>query len=301
MVKKNFLTGEYVIFSPDRLKRPQNFSKNNIIKSSILDCPFCLENAFMTFEPMYKLFEKEIRIIENKYPIICKDNDFFGLHYVIIDTKDHYKRIENYTDEHIFYLMKAIRENLKNIYFDKRIRYVQVFKNQGINAGASQEHSHWQILALPILPYKQQKIVQAFKEYEKNTGNCYLCDLKFEENIIEENEEFIAFCPNDSLFSYEINIMPKKHILNFLNLDEDRLKLLGCILKSCIKRLNVIYKGLDYNIFIYSSLRKTDEHHIFLKIIPRIGNFGGFEISTGMFVNSVLPCIATKNLKEAII
>lgn len=298
MIRKNFLTGDYVIFSTERAKRPQYIKKEGI--DICINCPFCLENKHNLIN-IYEAFNEEIRIIQNKYPIVKDTKDFFGLHQVIIETKEHNKKMQDFSNEHMFYLMKTIKENFEKFYKEKRLRYVQFFKNQGFTSGASQPHSHWQILGVPILPKKQEKIVQAFKNFKQETGKCYLCSLNLEKYIIEQNEYFVAFCPEDSLFFYEINIMPKKHILSIKNLDEKGIKALGEILRNSIKRLNFIYNEIDYNICLFNGLREEDEHHFFFQIIPRLGNVGGYEFSTGMFVNSILPEMAAKNLKEVII
>ena len=155
MIKKNFLTGEYVIFSLDRAKKPQNI-KTNILTTPIKFCPFCIENKKMTSEPIYSCFNDEIRLVYNKYPIIVSNEENYGVHYVLIDTKNHEKDIINYTNEHMFYLTKSIKDILNMLYEDEKLKYVQIFKNKGINAGASQSHSHWQILGLSILPNKKK-------------------------------------------------------------------------------------------------------------------------------------------------
>ncbi len=296
LIKKNFLTGEYVIYSLDRAKRPQNIKKD-ILTTPIKLCPFCIENNHMTSEPIYKSFNDEIRLIYNKYPITQYDTENYGIHYVLIDTKDHEKNIINYTDEHMFYLMKCIKDILNILYEDKKLKYVQVFKNQGINAGASQSHSHWQILGLSILPNKQKYMINALKSYEKQYGKCYFCIMDYSQNLVYENNDFIAFCPNDSLYCYEINIIPKHHITNIRYLNDEMLASLGAILKKCIIKLNLIHNNLDYNICLYNGFRKEDEYHFFLQIIPRVGSLAGFEFSTGMFVNSILPVDAAKSLR----
>lgn len=299
MIKKNFLTGDYVIFSPERVKRPQLIAEKEIIDLAN-NCPFCLANKNMIQDRyLYEAFNNEIRVIQNKYPIVKEQKDFFGIHQVIVDTKEHNKRLHNFSDEHIFYLMKTIKDCMENFYNDKRLRYVQFFKNQGYIAGASQPHSHWQILGVPVLPRKQEKIVQTFKQYELKMKSCYLCDLNLDNLKIEENDYFISFCPEDSIYFYEINIIPKNHILSIKYLNDEQLKQLAKILKNSIKRLNYIFKNLDYNICLFNCLREEDEHHFFFQIVPRLGNFGGYEISTGMFVNSILPYEASKNLKNA--
>ncbi|WP_250278240.1 galactose-1-phosphate uridylyltransferase [[Clostridium] colinum] len=297
MIRKNFLTGEYVIFSLDRVKRPQNIKKD-ILTTPIKFCPFCTENKHMISEPIYRSFNDEIRLIYNKYPIISDINENYGVHYVLIDTKSHEKSIINYTDEHMFYLMKSIKDILNILYKDKNLKYVQIFKNQGRNAGASQSHSHWQILGLSILPNKQKYMIDVLNKYEKENKKCYFCSNNFDENIVYENNEFLAFCPEDCLYCYEINIIPKKHITSIRYLDDTMLEQLGIILKKCLIKLNLIYINLDYNICVYNGFKEEDEYHFFIQIIPRIGNLAGFEFSTGMFVNSVLPKEAAKSLRE---
>ena len=297
MIKKRFLTGDYVIFSPERLKRPKAICQQE--KTDIEgNCPFCLSNRDMLTDYLYEIFNEEIRIVDNTYPIIKNKDDFFGIHQVMIDTKEHKKKMEDFSDEHMFYLMKAIKESFEKFYKEKRLKYVQFFKNQGSTAGATLVHSHWQILGISVLPEKQQKILQAFKKYKDKTGKCYLCDLNLEKYKIEENEHFIAFCPENSVFFFEINIIPKEHIVDFKVLDDEKLKELGKILRNSIKRLNILYNNLDYNICLFNALREEDFHHFFFQIIPRLGTMGGYELSTGMFVNSILAENAVKILKE---
>ncbi len=297
MIKKNFLTGEYVIYSLDRAKRPQNIKKDILI-TPVKFCPFCIENKHMTPKEIYTSFNDEIRLIDNKYPIITDDREAYGIHYVLIDTKDHEKNIINYTDEHMFYLIKSIKDILNILYEDKKLKYVQIFKNKGINAGASQSHSHWQILGLSMLPNKQKYMINMLKQYEREKGKCYFCSIDYTNNLVYENNSFLAFCPKDSLYCYEINIIPKKHITNIRYLDDILLKQLGVILKKCLIKLDLIYSNVDYNICVYNGFREDNEYHFFIQIIPRVGNLAGFEFSTGMFVNSILPEDAAKNLRE---
>lgn len=297
MIKKNFLTGEYVIFSLDRLKKPQSI-KNNILTTPIKCCPFCIENKNMTSEPIYSSFNDEIRLVYNKYPILVSNPENYGIHYVLIDTKGHDKNIINYTDEHMFYLMKSMKDILNILYEDEKLKYVQIFKNKGINAGASQSHSHWQIIGLSILPNKQKYMIDCLKNYENENNKCYFCSIDYRENLVYENNGFVAFCPEDSLYCYEINIMPKEHITNIRHLDDYMLDQLGKILKKCLIKLDLVYSNIDYNICIYNGFREENEYHFFIQIIPRVGNLAGFEFSTGMFVNSMLPKDAAKALRQ---
>lgn len=296
MIKQNFLTGEYVVFSLNRAKRPKDM-KRNVLNTPKNLCPFCIENKHMIQDAIYTNYNEEIKLINNKYPILSNGEDY-GIHFVLIDTKSHDKNIVDFSNVHMYYIMKAMQDILNILYTDKKLRYVQIFKNQGINAGASQSHSHWQIIGLSMLPNKQRYMLDALKKYKQMNNACYFCNIDYQKTIVCENSGFVAFCPEDALYCYEINIMPKDHITSFRYFKDDMLNQLGSILKISIEKLNKMYLNLDYNICVYNSFREEDDQHFFIQIIPRMGNIAGFEFSTGMFVNCVSPQDASNNLRS---
>ena len=297
MIKKNFFTGAYVLFSENRSKRPNSFNSKIISK-----CPFCLENSFMIKEPVLKSCDDKIRIIENKYPFICTHDENFGIHEVLIDTLNHNQKLHQFSDIHIFNLIKIITKRINQLEQYNEIKYVQIFKNQGKNSGASLEHSHWQLVGLSFLPTKQQQIFNAFNIYKKNTNKCYLCSLNLNDLIFEQNNCFLAFCPEDSATCFEVNITSKKHIQHIKMFNANELNELALILKTTLIRLNTIYPNLDYNICFFNSSKKIQtNHHFFIQIIPRLGQMGGMELSSGCFINSCLPKNACKKLKDVII
>lgn len=127
-----------------------------------------------------------------------------------------------------------------------------------------------------------------------------MCDLNLDKLKIEENETFVSYCDENSAYYFEINVTPKKHITNFCDLDDFQLKELGQIIKNSVKRLSACYTNLSYNICFFVGFRPKHSYHFFIKIIPRLANFGGFELSTGMFANSAIPqcCTDILNSKE---
>lgn len=273
MMIKNHLTKKQIICSRCRLKRRKNLG----------NCPFCICNLHMIEEPIYTAFKDEIKVIKNKYPLTNK-------HYVVIDTKDHYKCITNFDDTHLYYLMDTFKYMINYLTKDENLKSVQIFKNSGKNSGATQKHSHFQITAMEIVPNKEEVI----KKASYNDTKCYLCNVDYKDLTVYENEHFIAFCPSDSVYSYEIDITPKAHITTMLSLDCDMLKSMGIairesiiLLKKTLKVLNVC-NDVDFNICIYNALTPP-KYHMFVQIIPRIYKFGGFELATDMYANSILP------------
>lgn len=303
-MRKCFLTDEYVFYAEERAKRPHSYKKINVRHTPKEVCPFCLENENMTPKKVYATEDNQIRIVPNKYPYLTPSEENFSVHDVVIDTLEHDERLSMFTYSHMEKLLKVLRHRVSYLEEDKRLKFVQVFKNQGIDAGASQSHSHWQITGLPVIPTRYEQMLHRMEIYKSYNGKCYFCDLKFEDRIIEENEDIIAFCPYDAKFSYEMHIMPKRHVHNFKHLNDKEIKSLAIVLKHCVMRLCKVYEGISYNICFYSSPNDEmyemyrENMHFFIQIIPRIGHMAGFEFSTGSFISSMLPENAAKKLRE---
>jgi UDPglucose--hexose-1-phosphate uridylyltransferase len=197
--------------------------------------------------------------------------------------------------------MRAIQHRFNELFEDKRSAYVQVFKNQGMDAGASQSHSHWQITSLCVIPVKMEHILQVLKNYYYENGECYFCDLKFGSRVVEENEDFTVYLPADGKFAYGMDILPKKHISSISDFTDAQLKNLGIALRNAVKRLVSVTPGVCYNVCFYSAPKgyEYDKYfHFYVQIIPRIGHMAGFEFSTGCYINSVLPEDGAKTLRE---
>ncbi|MGN1318397.1 MAG: DUF4931 domain-containing protein [Lachnospirales bacterium] len=301
MMKRCFLTGEYVFYATDRAKRPHSFKKTEVKTTPREYCPFCPEHESYTPGVLFASEDRSIRIVENKYPFIPKNSQFFGQHDVLIDTPNHDETLIQFSDEHMEKLIRVIYDRYKNLELDGRSRYVQVFKNQGKDAGASQSHSHWQITSLCVIPAKMEHLLGVLKKFYDDTGKCYFCNLNFEDRIVEENEDFISYIPADGKFPYGMDILPKRHIDSINKFTDREIKNFGIILRNSLQRLNKIKEDVSYNVCLYSAPKnsKSEKYfHFYAQIIPRIGYMAGFEFSTGCYINSTLPEIAAKELRE---
>ena len=292
MIKRCYLTGEYVFYATERANRPHSFK---IIDDSpsvpVQYCPFCPQNEHMTPKRIFGTEDNSIRIVPNKYPFITVDDESFGVHDVLIDTADHEERMYMFTDEHMHRLMQVIKNRVIELEADPRIKYVQVFKNQGKDAGASQSHSHWQIAALSVVPLKTEHLLSVLGSYCEDNGKCYFCHLDFGNRIIEENDMF---------FSY-MDILPKRHISSITEFTDKELESFGILLRNSVKRLEGIYKGVSYNVCFYSApkdCKNNKAFHFYAQIFPRIGHMAGFEFSTGCYINSVLPEVGAEKLRQ---
>ncbi|MBZ4667840.1 MAG: UDPglucose--hexose-phosphate uridylyltransferase [Epulopiscium sp.] len=325
-IRKDIVTGVWTIIAVERGKRPHDFEKQSIKKNSE-GCPFCAGNENQTPPEVlaYRTGQQEpnnskwkVRVVPNKYSALKEQNAVetikgfyetitgYGVHEVLIDTTDHEATIGKMSYEQLELVLRALKERYKDISSDDKIKYVQIFKNQGAEAGASLQHPHWQIIGVPLMPENQKQIIKGSKKYFQEHSRCVYCEmLRYERNakvrIIYENKYFTLFAPYASRFCYETWIMPKQHLYDFSRLKDEHLKSLAQILKESIQRYEKVFDQLAYNIcFMSPPLEANVEKyfHWHIQIIPRLGNLAGFELSTGSYINPTPPEMVAETLQK---
>ena len=141
---------------------------------------------------------------------------------------------------------------------DRRFRYILIYKNQGIEAGATLEHVHSQLIAMPMIPKLVLEEINAAKNYYEANRQCVFCDaIRKEANggerFVIENARYLVMCPFAPRFPYETWILPKQHSSFFEhNTQQDDDDLAG-ILRETLIRLNRSLSSPAFNYFIHSS------------------------------------------------
>jgi len=254
--------------------------------------------------------------------------DGYGRHEVIIDNHRHGIAIHEMSVEHLTDLFALYQTRVRQLYeSDKRLKYVLVFKNFGPAAGASMAHTHSQIIALPVVPQNLQDELSHSKTYYDKHHHCIFCTLidealTFETTIydresgevvrrinvgqyvIEKNEHFIAIKPFASRYEWEIHILPLVHNHDFLLTSEAQLKDLAQIMKNSMARLEAVIGGAQYNYFLHSRPHTdqyqdcAESYHWHIEICPRTSIPSGFELGSGLFVNTESPEYAAEQLRS---
>src|SRR4029077_20629441 len=171
-LRKDPITGRWVIISSDRGKRPSDFVRESVQMKGSSFCPFCPGNELKT-PPEILAYGRNgsgkdtpgwtVRVVPNKFPALGIEGNLdrqgeglfdrmngIGAHEVIIETPDHGKSLAGVSEAGIERVLCAFRERIVDLKRDIRFRYILVFKNHGAAAGATLEHSHSQLIALPI-------------------------------------------------------------------------------------------------------------------------------------------------------
>ncbi len=324
--RQNIATKEWVILAPERGKRPSDFGreKANLEPSPSYkeDCPFCPGNESQTTKPVLVLPSQgdwQVRVVPNKFAALNPDltptrtwtGSFlsaagFGIAEVVIEHPRHDMNPALMQLDELVNVLTAYRQRQIEISRNSAINIVTIFRNHGASAGTSLAHPHSQIIATPIVPpherYPMERAVMHYDEF----GHCVFCEmveqeLLQEKRIIIETENFAAFCPFASRSPLECRIYPKIHMPSFVSIDDTMIRELAAVLRELLAKL---YYGLgnpNYNYIIRSSsIGDEDTRHLhwYMVIVPRISIPAGFEIGSGIYINTVPPEDSAKFLRE---
>ena len=226
----NILTGEWVLVSPHRAKRPWQGQNEEIVKEKKFsyneNCYLCATNTRINGEinPDYK----DVFVFTNDFAALQKDSPKFsindgllkaesetGVCKVICFSPDHSKSLADMEVEDIKKVVHAWQGEYDALASLDIINYVQIFENKGAVMGCSNPHPHGQIWSQSTLPNEVEKKDEQQKKYflknDKSLLEDYLQqELAAKERIIYENEDFVALTPFWAIWPFEVMIAPKK-------------------------------------------------------------------------------------------
>ncbi|MFA5228612.1 MAG: galactose-1-phosphate uridylyltransferase [Candidatus Paceibacterota bacterium] len=316
-LRYDVLSNEWVMVSPKRGARPNNFQEIN-------DCPFCdIKDQKPPKYYFYKGKENKEKkwttiVIPNKFPVFEEDdlsgdyleNNFYtkkrspGFHDLIV-TKEHNKFISDLPISRIEEFFSCIQKILIEYRKSGIVKQVAIFHNRGEKAGASQPHPHYQALSLPIVERENKNELNNFKNFYKKNGKCLQCQMnKIEtenkERLILENDDFIAFCPFAPKTLFQVIIAPKRHMSSFDQINEKEKKSLSKIFKKVLLKYDNGFDNLDYNFFLHNSPldKEYPYFHWYWSFSPRINYFGGLELGFGLEISSMTPEDQAKKLRK---
>lgn len=258
---QNPVTKKWVIRSLIRGSRPKSS------KGLEPTCPFCPGRETMTPSEVYRLepgkdtseqdTKWEIRVVPNKFP-------FAPIHELIIHSPDHHKNLAELSLHQVEKLVWVYRQRVQTHRDDGNFAFI--FNNTGVEAGSSLPHAHTQLVALP-----PQVKIQVDPLGEVN-------------NIVWETKHFQVFCPKYSGMPFELWAAPKKRTergRGFWEIEDGELFDFAFIVSKVAKAVHKKFgHQAPYNFYIYPG------GDWYWRLVPRDRVLGGFEIATGVFVNS---------------
>ena len=327
-LRKDPIVGRWVIISTDRAKRPQDFVRESVtIKGGF--CPFCYGNEGKTqsevlaYRPNGSGRDTSIwtvRVVPNKFPALGIEGTLnrqaegmfdkmngIGAHEVIIETPDHNATLATLPEKRIEDVLWAFRDRILDLKKDKRFKYILIFKNQGAAAGATLEHGHGQLIALPIVPKHVLEEIEGARQYFMYKERCVFCDVIRQETeakirVVGENNGFLTVAPYAPRFPFETWILPKKHECAFENSSSELYENLAKALKNLLMRADQVLENPSYNLVIHTAPVQEppmDHYHWHIEFMPRLTKTAGFEWGSGFYQNPTPPEEAAKYLRDA--
>jgi len=327
-LRKDPITGRWVIIATERAKRPSDFVRERVQIHGSGFCPFCYGNEAKT-PPEIIAYRSDgssrnapgwsLRVVSNKFPALGIEGGLnrqgeglfdkmngLGAHEVIIETPDHQKTLAMLSPRQIEDVLWAYRDRILDLKKDHRFKYIMIFKNHGEAAGASLEHTHSQLIALPVVPKRVREEVDGAREYFNFKERCIFCDIIRQESesgvrVIADSPEFIAVAPFAPRFPFEIWIMPRIHQSAFEDSQKQEFEQLASMLKDMLTRLDKVLDYPAYNYIIHTSpIPETpnEHYHWHLEIMPKLTKVAGFEWGTGFHINPTPPEESAKFLRE---
>jgi UDPglucose--hexose-1-phosphate uridylyltransferase len=240
-----------------------------------------------------------------------------GIHEVIIESPRHVCDWSELSVDELALVLTMFRDRLRAAFEQPNIRYGLIFKNVGQVAGASLEHVHSQLIALPFVPEVLECELRTATEYHAKHGKCLMCELlaaenKHGERLVIENEHFAAVTAYAGRQPYETWLVPKLHSASFLDITNEMSQSLAAVLRDMVTRLASVLTPLAYNLVLHTAPLDTalldaaplDDgrsaaFHWHWELIPRSTSLAGFEWATGMHINSVSPERAALRLRAS--
>lgn len=266
--RKNILTGEWVLVSPHRTKRPWQGMQEQGKELKTLkydpNCYLCPGNTRANNEinPDYKNtysfindFSAILDVkIENFKDNLLEAHTESGICKVLCYSPNHSLTMPQMDESEIVSIIKLWQKEYKDLGSIENINNIQIFENKGESMGCSNPHPHGQIWAQKSIPTEILKKQNNFKKFYENNNQSMLLayikkELELKERIIYENESFVALVPFWAVWPYESMIITKNHRKSILELNEKEVTDYANILKI----LTTKYDNLFQTSFPYST------------------------------------------------
>ena len=326
-LRRDPIVGRWVIIATERARRPSQI-RQGLEERTPSFCPFCPGNEARTPSEVFVLGRPAVpanvpgwtvRVVPNRYPALMIEGDLdrqaegiydrmngVGAHEVVVETPDHDRVLSDLSDAEVADVLFAFKARVIDLRNDQRFRYILLFKNHGAAAGATLDHTHSQLIALPVTPRQVAEEIEGARRHYEHRERCIFCDIVGQERkdrsrLIYENEEFVAFAPWAPRSPFETWIVPKRHESNFEAEPRERLGLCAQALRSILRRVQAALGQPAYNFMVHTNpLRDASSasYHWHIEVMPALTQLAGFEWGSGFHINPVPPEEAAEFLRK---
>ncbi|MGO9482274.1 MAG: UDP-glucose--hexose-1-phosphate uridylyltransferase [Candidatus Kryptoniota bacterium] len=327
--RQNILTGEWVLVSPGRLKRPWQGriekTSSPVLPKRDSKCYLCPggERANRKKNPDYE----STFVFDNDFGALTHNTQRFTLDdngLIRAESEKGFCRVLCFSPRHDLTLAELSVKEIKEVvevWKDEYIRlgkrrdvnYVQIFENKGELMGCSNPHPHCQIWAEESIPVEPAKEARHLEEYKNRSGNCLICDyasleLKEKDRVVLETEQFIVLVPFWAVWPFEVMVLSKNHVSSLASMTKVERVNLATALKGILVRYDNLFEvPFPYSSGIHQAPtdgKIHDEWHFHMHFYPpllRSASVKKFMVGFEMLANpqrDITPETAAKRLRE---
>ncbi len=232
-------------------------------------------------------------------PDLFSSRPALGAHEVIVNSPQHVTAMAELGEEQFAAALATWRERMRA---HSEASYVQLIVNEGGGAGASLEHTHAQLYALPFVPAAVARERERAGAYgERTAGGGLLSDVLVEEvrraeRLVAIDEEAALICPWASRSPFELRLVPRRAAPSF-----ERDEVGAAMLRTALRLLATRLGGPpELNLWVRTAPRGAEQFHWHVDIAPRLTVRAGFELGTGVDINVYPPERAAADLRECL-
>jgi UDPglucose--hexose-1-phosphate uridylyltransferase len=222
-----------------------------------------------------------------------------GAHEVIVNAPEHVTAMAELSEQRFAGAVQAWRERMRA---HADAAYVQLIVNEGGGAGASLEHTHAQLYALPFVPAAVARERERAGAYgERTAGGGLLSDVLVEEvrrreRLVAIDEEAVLICPWASRSPFELRVVPRRETPSFAE-DTAGATMIHTALRLLAERFD---RSPELNLWVRTAPRDAEQFHWHVDIAPRLTIKAAFEFATGVDINTYPPERAAADLRDTL-
>ncbi|HUE85339.1 MAG TPA: DUF4931 domain-containing protein [Vicinamibacterales bacterium] len=325
-LRRDPITGRTVIIAPERLSGTRLRRPAGVIGGDL--CPFCEGHEDLAGREILAWRSSSepntpgwrVRVVPNRLPALRVESYYaepagglfqslggLGAHEIIIESPAHDAHWGQMSADEIRLVLWAWRERMRDLRRDTRLKSFLVVKNVGAAAGATLDHPHSQLLALPFVPLHLDDELTAARIREEKTGRCAFCAVVAEElasgvRVVSSDEDTVAISAFASRVPFETWILPRRHLSAFDDECDDCLHAIAGRVRDTVQRLHVALNAPPYSVLLHTVPvgESGVSYHWHVEIVPRLAPVNALAWDGGIHINPVAPEEATRALRDAL-
>ncbi|MCL5265414.1 MAG: DUF4921 family protein [Chloroflexi bacterium] len=329
-LRQDPITLKWVAIAVERAKRPHTFTQApKVVVKALEGCPFCVGHEQETPAEVMAYREPNtapntpgwrVRVVPNLYPAFGPQTgeldprqvgpytvmNGLGVHEVLVNSPEHYKDLGLLPVSQVSLVLKAYIDRYLVHRNNPLLKYLMIIVNHGKEAGTSREHPHGQLFGIPVVPHHIVDEIEGMRRIHRGKGVCAYCDIlayemKVGERVVYENDKFLVFTPYASRVPFEMMIMPKAHSSNFEAMNDEEVDACAVAVRTSLAKLHYGLNDPPFNLFIHSTPYRDGAdglYHWHIEIMPKLSIWAGFELGSGIMINTALPESAAEFLQK---